>query len=58
MSAFTYPGVYIEELQSAQHTITGVATSPRGLYRAGLTGRPGAGSDSGAELDPDYQALA
>ena len=27
MSAFTYPGVYIEELQSAQHTITGVATS-------------------------------
>lgn len=27
MSAFTYPGVYIEELQSGQHTITGVATS-------------------------------
>ena len=27
MAAFTYPGVYIEELQSGQHTITGVATS-------------------------------
>ena len=27
MSAFTYPGVYIEELPSAVHTITGVATS-------------------------------
>jgi uncharacterized protein len=27
MSAYTYPGVYIEELPSAVHTITGVATS-------------------------------
>jgi phage tail sheath protein FI len=27
MSAFTYPGVYIEEVPSGQHTITGVATS-------------------------------
>jgi len=27
MSAFTYPGVYIEELASGVHTITGVATS-------------------------------
>jgi phage tail sheath protein FI len=27
MSSFTYPGVYIEELSSGQHTITGVATS-------------------------------
>ncbi len=27
MSAFTYPGVYIQELSSGQHTITGVATS-------------------------------
>src|SRR5450755_1758743 len=27
MASFTYPGVYIEELQSGQHTITGVATS-------------------------------
>jgi phage tail sheath protein FI len=27
MAAFTYPGVYIEELQSGQHSITGVATS-------------------------------
>ncbi len=27
MSAFTYPGVYIEEIPSAVHTITGVATS-------------------------------
>ena len=27
MSAFTYPGVYIEELSSGVHTITGVATS-------------------------------
>lgn len=27
MAAFTYPGVYIEELSSGQHTITGVATS-------------------------------
>jgi phage tail sheath protein FI len=27
MSAFTYPGVYIQELPSAVHTITGVATS-------------------------------
>jgi|ERR1700722_11517607 len=26
-STFTYPGVYIEELPSGQHTITGVATS-------------------------------
>lgn len=25
--AFTYPGVYIEEISSGQHTITGVATS-------------------------------
>ena len=24
---FTYPGVYIEEIPSAVHTITGVATS-------------------------------
>jgi uncharacterized protein len=27
MSAFTYPGVYVEELPSGVHTITGVATS-------------------------------
>ena len=27
MSAYTYPGVYIEELSSGVHTITGVATS-------------------------------
>jgi phage tail sheath protein FI len=27
MSTYTYPGVYIEELESAVHTITGVATS-------------------------------
>jgi uncharacterized protein len=27
MAAFTYPGVYIEELPSGVHTITGVATS-------------------------------
>jgi uncharacterized protein len=27
MSAYTYPGVYIEELPSSVHTITGVATS-------------------------------
>jgi uncharacterized protein len=27
MSAFTYPGVYIQELPSSVHTITGVATS-------------------------------
>ena len=27
MSAYTYPGVYIEELSSGVHTIAGVATS-------------------------------
>jgi phage tail sheath protein FI len=27
MAAYTYPGVYIEEISSGQHTITGVATS-------------------------------
>src|SRR5580658_7048357 len=27
MAAYTYPGVYIEEVPSAVHTITGVATS-------------------------------
>lgn len=27
MASFTYPGVYIEELPSGQHSITGVATS-------------------------------
>jgi phage tail sheath protein FI len=27
MAAFTYPGVYIEEISSGQHSITGVATS-------------------------------
>jgi len=27
MAAFTYPGVYIEEIPSGQNTITGVATS-------------------------------
>ncbi len=27
MSAYTYPGVYIQELPSGVHTITGVATS-------------------------------
>ena len=27
MSAFTYPGVYIQEISSGVHTITGVATS-------------------------------
>jgi phage tail sheath protein FI len=27
MAAFTYPGVYIEEVSSGQHTIAGVATS-------------------------------
>jgi uncharacterized protein len=27
MGAYTYPGVYIEEISSGQHTITGVATS-------------------------------
>ena len=26
-STYTYPGVYIQELPSAVHTITGVATS-------------------------------
>jgi phage tail sheath protein FI len=27
MAAFTYPGVYIEEIPSGVHPITGVATS-------------------------------
>ena len=27
MATLTYPGVYIEELPSGQHNITGVATS-------------------------------
>src|SRR5580692_2307482 len=27
MAAYTYPGVYIEEISSGQHNITGVATS-------------------------------
>jgi len=27
MSTYTYPGVYIQEIPSAVHTITGVATS-------------------------------
>jgi uncharacterized protein len=26
-TALSYPGVYIEELSSGQHTVTGVATS-------------------------------
>ncbi len=42
MAAFTYPGVYIEEISSGVHTITGVATSIAALVgwaNMGPTGR-------------------
>jgi hypothetical protein len=43
MASFTYPGVYIEEISSGQHTITGVATSIAafiGWAPQGLIGQP------------------
>ncbi len=43
MAAFTYPGVYIEEISSGQHTISGVATSIAafvGWTNQGPVGRP------------------
>jgi len=43
MAAFTYPGVYIEEISSGQHTISGVATSIAafvGWTNQGPVGKP------------------
>jgi phage tail sheath protein FI len=37
-SAFTYPGVYVEEIPSGVHTITGVATSITAFIGAAETG--------------------
>lgn len=55
MSAYTYPGVYIEEVSSGQHTITGVATSIAafiGWSNQGPTGEP-----TMVESWAEYQAI-
>jgi phage tail sheath protein FI len=55
MAAFTYPGVYIEEISSGQHTISGVATSIAAFV--GWTNRGPVGSPTMVESWPQYEAL-
>lgn len=55
MSAFTYPGVYIEELPSGQHTITGVATSIAAFI--GWSNQGPAGQAVMVESWAQYEAL-
>ena len=43
-ATLTYPGVYIEEISSGVHTITGVATSISGVGNSGLSGQASGGA--------------
>jgi phage tail sheath protein FI len=54
MAAFTYPGVYIEEISSGQHTISGVATSIAAF--AGWTNQGPVGNPTMVENWSQYQA--
>jgi phage tail sheath protein FI len=54
MAAFTYPGVYIEEVSSGQHTISGVATSIAAFV--GWTNQGPVGSPTMIESWPQYEA--
>ena len=54
MGAFTYPGVYIEEISSGQHTITGVATSIAAFV--GWTSRGLVGTPTMVESWSEYEA--
>jgi len=54
MAAFTYPGVYIEEISSGQHTISGVATSIAAFV--GWTNQGPVGSPTMVESWSQYQA--
>jgi phage tail sheath protein FI len=54
MAAFTYPGVYIEEISSGQHTITGVATSIASFI--GWANQGPVGKAVMVESWPEYQA--
>jgi uncharacterized protein len=53
MAAFTYPGVYIEEISSGQHTISGVATSIAAFV--GWTNQGPVGSPTMVESWTQYQ---
>lgn len=54
MAAFTYPGVYIEEIPSGQNTITGVATSIAAFV--GWANQGPVGEAVMVESWPQYQA--
>jgi phage tail sheath protein FI len=55
MAAFTYPGVYIEEVSSGQHTISGVATSIAAFI--GWSSQGPVGEATLVESWLEYQAL-
>ncbi len=55
MGAYTYPGVYIEEISSGQHTITGVATSIAAFV--GWTNQGPVGTATMVESWAQYQLL-
>ena len=55
MAAYTYPGVYIEEISSGQHTITGVATSIAAFI--GWSNQGPVGAPIMVESWPQYQAI-
>lgn len=55
MAAYTYPGVYIEEIASGQHTITGVATSIAAFI--GWSNQGPVGEAVMVESWPEYEAL-
>ena len=53
MAAYTYPGVYIQEISSGQHTISGVATSIAAFV--GWTNQGPVGSPTMVESWTEYQ---
>ncbi len=55
MGAYTYPGVYVEEISSGQHTITGVATSIAAFV--GWTNQGPVGTATMVESWAQYQLL-
>jgi phage tail sheath protein FI len=55
MSTYTYPGVYIEELPSGQHTITGAATSIAAFI--GWTNQGPVGEAVMVESWAEYEAM-
>src|SRR5580704_4364247 len=54
-TTYTYPGVYIEELPSGQHTITGVATSIAAFI--GWCNHGPVGEAVMVESWPEYESL-